>query len=146
MAIPRRHQISLEHTPYYHCTTRCVRRAFLCGNDRYTGRNFDHRKQWLENRMIKLSDVFGIDLLAYAIMSNHYHVVVRLHGTATSHWSDEEVKNRWGKVFSLPDTVLPEHTTIWRERLCSLSWHDEVRAARVSLRQRSVHWKEFRSS
>ena len=72
--------------------------------------------------MIKLSDVFGIDLLAYAIMSNHYHVVVRLHGTATSHWSDEEVKNRWGKVFSLPDTVLPEHTTIWRERLCSLSW------------------------
>ena len=48
MTVARRQQISLDHTPYYHCTTRCVRRAFLCGNDRYSGQNFDHCKQWLE--------------------------------------------------------------------------------------------------
>ena len=123
MTVPRRQQISLDHTPFYHCTTRCVRRAFLCGKDRYSGRNFDHRKQWLENRLVELSQVFAIELLAYAIMSNHYHVVIRLTTDTVAQWSDEEVKERWGRVFSLPETVSDEQLALWRERLCSLSWY-----------------------
>ena len=122
MTVPRSFQISLQHTPYYHCTTRCVRRAFLCGKDRYTGKDFRHRKQWLENRIMRLSEVFAIDVLAYAIMSNHYHVVVRLSSNSTETWPDEEVKNRWGAVFSLPETETLEQIATWRERLCSLSW------------------------
>ena len=122
MTVPRKFQISLAHTPYYHCTTRCVRRAFLCGKDRYTGKNYGHRKQWLENRIVRLSEVFAIDVLAYAIMSNHYHVVVRLFSSSTKILSDEEVKSRWGAVFSVPDNVTIEQIAIWRERLCSLSW------------------------
>ena len=47
MTIPRRRQIRLSETPYYHCIGRCARRAFLCGEDRYSGKFFDHRKQWL---------------------------------------------------------------------------------------------------
>ncbi len=105
MTIPRRQQISLDHTPYYHCTTRCVRRAFLCGKDRYTGQNFDHRKAWMERRLVKLSRVFAIDLLAYAILGNHYHVVVRLNTNRLSAWSDDEVVKRWGMVFAVAETV-----------------------------------------
>ncbi|MCH8073007.1 MAG: transposase [Proteobacteria bacterium] len=122
MTVPRRFQISLDHTPYYHCTTRCVRRAYLCGRDRHTGKDFSHRKQWLENRMAKLSQIFAIDLLAYAVMSNHYHVVVGLYSSKSKTWSDEEVKERWSKVFSVPEEASSEQLALWRERLCSLSW------------------------
>jgi REP element-mobilizing transposase RayT len=123
MTVPRNQQISLDHTPYYHCTTRCVRRAFLCGDDRHSGNNFDHRKRWLERRLIKLSKVFAIDLLAYAILSNHYHVVVRINVRQANCWSDEQVIERWRRVFSVPDYISPELVAMWRERLNSLSWY-----------------------
>jgi hypothetical protein len=62
--------ISLSDTPYYHCISRCVLRAFLCGDDRYTGKSFEHRRQWMVDRIRFLTDVFSIEVSAYAIMSN----------------------------------------------------------------------------
>ena len=126
MTLPRRQQISLDHTPYYHCTARCVRRAFLCGNDSYSGKNYDHRKHWLETRLTLASEVFAIDLLAYAIMSNHYHVVLRIDAAATLSWSDAEVTERWGRLFRVPEQVTAAMIALWRERLCSLSWYMRV--------------------
>ncbi len=49
----RKEQVSLEDTPYYHCVSRCVRRAFLCGEDMLTGNSYEHRRQWVEDRIIK---------------------------------------------------------------------------------------------
>ena len=124
MTIARSQQISLDHTPYYHCTARCVRRAFLCGNDHYSGKNFDHRRQWIENRLIDLSQVFAIDLLAYAVMSNHYHVVVQINTKKAGDWSDSEIVERWGQIYSLPDGEVPqERITLWRSRLADISWY-----------------------
>lgn len=123
MTIPRSQQISLEHTQYYHCTSRCVRRAFLCGRDSYFGKNFEHRKTWLERRLTTLANVFAIDLMAYAIMSNHYHVVVHINVSQAARWSKAEVAERWGKVFALPDAVTTTHIALWRARLASLSWY-----------------------
>lgn len=122
MTLPRRQQISLEHTPYYHCSTRCVRQAFLCGKDRFTGRNFDHRKRWLEQRIVIVSSAFAIDLLAYAIMSNHYHVVIGVDQERAHQWSDEEVAKRWGRIFKLPDLIDADRVQCWRQRLASISW------------------------
>ena len=122
MTIARRCQISLDHTPYYHCTTRCVRQAFLCGKDRFSGRSFDHRKGWMERRLRYLSRVFAIDLLAYAIMSNHYHVVVRINTDCLASLSDEDVVNRWGMIFAIPENVNADKITLWRKRLANLSW------------------------
>jgi hypothetical protein len=42
--------------------------------------------------------VFAVDLCAYAIMSNHYHIVVRIDAERVKTWSDEEVAKRWRKV------------------------------------------------
>jgi len=78
MTRARKEQVCLEATPYYHCICRCVRRAFLCGDDAYTGQSFDHRKQWVVDKITSLSTVFTIDICAYAVMSNHYHLVLKV--------------------------------------------------------------------
>ena len=102
MTRPRSQLVSLEATPYYHCISRCVRRAFLCGEDRFTGKSFDHRKPWLVERLALLVEVFAIDIAAYAVMSNHYHVVLHIDQDRAKSWSDNEVVNRWTRIYKGP--------------------------------------------
>lgn len=86
----------------YHCISRCVRRAFLCGDDPYSGRSFEHRKAWIRNRLIKLSKSFGIEVCAYAVMSNHIHLVLRTRPDWVERWSDLETARRWLMIFPSP--------------------------------------------
>ena len=99
MTTARSSQICLSSTPWYHCTTRCVRRAFLFGRDAVTKRNFKHRKQWIEDRLLKLSEVFCIDIGAYAVMSNHYHVVLRVDVSGADKLSDDQVIARMSRLY-----------------------------------------------
>ncbi|MEX2469040.1 MAG: transposase [Pseudohongiellaceae bacterium] len=138
MTLPRAALVSAETTPYYHCICRCVRRAFLCGQDPYSGRSFEHRRLWVCERLALLTEVFAIDLCAYALMSNHYHLVVRLAPERVQTWSDVDVVTRWTRVFAGPAlarrfrdggtlTTLERQTldtliAQWRERLGNLSW------------------------
>ena len=123
MTIARAQQISLEHTRHYHCISRCVRRAFLCGEDRHTGKNFGHRRQWIENRLTQLASIFAIEILAYAVMHNHYHVVLRVMPEKVAKWSDDEIVVRWSQVFSVPECgPTTAEIACWRSRLTSISW------------------------
>jgi REP element-mobilizing transposase RayT len=138
MTRARKHLVCLDETPYYHVTSRCVRRAFLCGVDRQTGKSYEHRRPWIEDRIRVLSALFSIELCAYAIMNNHYHLVVRINSDEPDGWSDDEVLNRWTALFHGPilvqrylagdpltaaefDTVRAV-ATLYRARLGSLSW------------------------
>ncbi len=51
MSRPRKQLISIDDTPYYHITSRCVRRSFLCGVDQHTGESYEHRRQWIVDRI-----------------------------------------------------------------------------------------------
>ena len=119
----------------YHCVQRCVRRAFLCGLDRYTGRSFEHRKDWIEQRLRVLAECFAVSFHAYAIMSNHLHLVVQLAPGAAACWSDEDVAARWVRLFPRRDDTDeaidvkcrrlltdPERLLLIRSRLSDLSW------------------------
>ncbi len=99
MTQSRTSQIALDATPFYHCYVRCVRRAFLCGQDHHTGTNYDHRKQWLVSRLKFLSYIYAIDICAYAVMSNHYHVVLHVDAARAAGWSHEEVVERWLQLY-----------------------------------------------
>jgi REP element-mobilizing transposase RayT len=78
----RKSLISLSDTRYYHVVARCVRRSWLWGFDEYAGKDYSHRKDWVIERLQQLSDVFAIQICAFAVMSNHYHLVVHVgrHG------------------------------------------------------------------
>ena len=95
----RKRLVCPEVTPYYHCVNRCVRRAFLCGVDPNTGKDLSHRKARVEELMLKFAQPFALDICSYAVMSNHYHVVVKLSVNQAQNWSMREVIERWHRVF-----------------------------------------------
>ena len=137
MTKPRRQLIDIEQTPYYHCISRCVRCAYLCGEDHVTGKNYAHRKAWALERLALLSHVFAIDVASFAILSNHMHLVLRVDQQKAAQWDDKTVAQRWRKLYSWPPWVhkylqgkaskaesVQARAIIqtWRERLFSISW------------------------
>ena len=99
MPKPRSQQISLCSTPYYHCVSRCVRRAFLCGEDSHTGQSYEHRRNWVEERLLTLAKVFAIDVCAFAVMNNHVHSVLYIDENTAKLWTIEEILLRWHQLF-----------------------------------------------
>ncbi|MCA9329574.1 transposase [Candidatus Saccharibacteria bacterium] len=95
-----------EHV--YHCTSRCVRRAFLCGYDCLTKKNFDYRKQWIRERLEYLTTIFTIEVIAFAIMCNHSHEMLRTRPDLLKSLTDEEVAIRWLTLY--PKGVNPDGT------------------------------------
>ncbi len=142
MPKPRYAQISLDATPYYHCICRCVRRAFLCGTDEHSGQSYEHRRGWIEDKLLELADIFAIDIAAYAIMSNHYHVVLHIDKPLTESWDRNQAIQHWHQLFtgnalsqrylngeSLGQAELKkldEDVLIWRHRLMDISWFMRV--------------------
>ena len=141
MPRPRKSLINLSDTSYYHCVSRCVRRAYLCGEDNQTGRSYEHRRQWVEDRLLYLAEVFCVDVCAYAVMSNHTHVVLRINKQKADSLSVKEIIRRWHRLYKgmllsqryidpVQSTTLSEaeiqtvHSLaeIYRKRLYDISW------------------------
>ena len=137
MTTARAKQISLADTPYYHIMSRCVRRSYLCGTDELTGQCYEHRRAWIEDRIRLLATVFSIDICSYAVMSNHYHIVVKIDAATSEGWSFDAVIQHWlcihkgpfliqkyqnGDAISVAEmNVLTRIVDDWRVRLASVS-------------------------
>ena len=74
MATPRHKLVDDATALSYHVVSSCVRRAWLCGQDKRTGKDYSHRKRWLVERMLALARCFAVEIDAYAVMSNHFHL------------------------------------------------------------------------
>jgi len=92
--------VSLDTTPCYHCVSRCVRRAFLCGADSASGQSYEHRRQWIEDKLYELTQVFALELCAYAVMSNHYHVILYIDAAQAEIWTRNNVIEYWIWIFN----------------------------------------------
>jgi REP element-mobilizing transposase RayT len=89
----------------------------------------------MEDRIVQLAQVFAVAVHGYALMSNHFHLVVEIDPGVPQRWSDEEVATRWLALSANANVADDElHTRIaqlaehkerlieLRERLDSLSW------------------------
>mgnify|MGYP002780007220 CR=1 FL=1 len=135
MTQPRSQLVPPGSDGLYHCVQRCVRRAFLCGVDHYTGVSFEHRKTWIEQRLGLLAECFAVSIHAYAVMSNHLHLVVQLAPGAAAQWSDEDVAARWVRLFP------PRLGTDWAvEAKCRRLIDDAERLQTIRQRLSDLSW------
>ena len=89
-----------ESTKYYHCISRCVRRAFLCGEDKNTGKNYDYRRSIIEKEMLKYSRIFCLNVYSYCVMSNHTHILLEIDDIRAFELSHKQVLKDTIKFFS----------------------------------------------
>lgn len=101
MATPRKAQIILSQTKHYHCMIRCVRQARICGFDKFSGQNYEHRRKWIESRLFRLAKVFTIEICAYAIMHNHAHFVLHVDDNLAYSLDRTTILKRWSLIHKL---------------------------------------------
>jgi len=165
MTYPRSHLVSEDEPGFYHVVSRCVRRAFLCGKDKYSGKNFEHRRQWIEARILQLAECFSVSVYSYAVMSNHLHVVLHVDPQHAESLPDEEVARCWLTAFpgrlkhdDSPELAArylqailcnPERLLELRKRLGSLSWFmkalNEPIARQANKEDKCTHGQSFRT-
>ena len=134
-----------------HVISRTTRACWLFGEDSISGKNYDHRKVWIEEYLQRFAACFAIDLLSFAILSNHFHLVLRSRPDVVKTWGDTEVARRWlmicperkddqGNPMAPSPSELdrirkcPKKLAEIRERLSSISWWMRLLNQRIAQR------------
>ncbi len=131
MTVARSQIVDPDVTPYYHCISQCVRRAYLCGE------GYEHRKTWIEDRMEELASIFAVSISGFSVMDNHLHVLVRLEGKRkVDQWSDREVAERWGRLYPPRDkrrTPKPVTEAWIKQKVSERKWIKKTRQRLANL-------------
>jgi hypothetical protein len=97
--VSRKQIFSATDVQVFHLISRCVRRNHLCGTDRRSGRDYSHRKLWIRDRLELLAGIFAIEILGFAVMGNHLHLVIRTRPDLAAGWSPDQLASRWWALF-----------------------------------------------
>ena len=135
---PRAEQFTPDEVCVVHAVQRCVRRAYLAGVDAATGKDYSCRREWIRRRMEALASVLAIDVLSYAVMSSHLHLIIRNRPDVVADWTDSEVALRWLKVF--PGRRLEEHLAEPTENDVQTLCRDKDRLATIRRRLSDISW------
>jgi len=130
--LARKHLVDDNDSACFHCISRCVRRAFLCGDAA------EHRRGWVRDLIRDASAAFAIDVLAYAIMSNHLHLVVRTDPSRVADWSAWDVTQRW--AIAHPRTGHHGEPIAWSDVDLAAHASDAAWVSKTRLRLRSLSW------
>ena len=149
---PRRNVVDPDVVGVYHVWGRCVRQAWLLGDDRDSHVDNSHRRDWIEQLQQQLAALFAIEIEFHAELSNHLHLVLRTRPDIVRTWSDEDAVRRMLTVHKIihsnsDDLVQPSiaeiqlemadpnRVTELRGRLKNLSWF--MKALRETIARRA---------
>ena len=82
-------RIKADGAGYYHCMSRIIERRMILG---------DLEKERLLDLMLNLAAFGGLEILTYAFMSNHFHILV--HVPENHEITDEELFRRLRFIYS----------------------------------------------
>jgi REP element-mobilizing transposase RayT len=89
MATARRKIVTPDIPSAYFITCRCNYAAELFGE------TTPYRKGWVEDEIFRLINIMAIDLFAHSVLSNHYHILIKIRPDIVKRWSAEEVAKRY---------------------------------------------------
>ena len=135
----RRKLLGRARKSVFHCSTRCVRRAFLCGQDPLTGKDYSHRRDWIINREEQLAQLFTIEVEFRAEMSNHLHAVLRTRPEIAKRLPPREVARRWLTITKLAKSMSDEMPEPDEKKIDKLVG-DKKRIAELRRRLSSISW------
>ena len=135
----RKEIIRPNQVAVYHCWATTLPKLCLCGKKGKT--DCDHRKEWIRDRLVQMSEVFAVEVCGYAINKDRLDVIIRVRPDLAKKWSKEEVARRWKMIHPQDrdrelefETVKPSKQQIQdllddkqqleecRGRLCDVTW------------------------
>ena len=94
------------------------------------------RKDWIENRLRELNEIFAVSVGGFSLMDNHLHLLLRIDPEVASRWTDSEVVERWFKLFpprGADRKPMKVSNEIVAARLANVAWVAETRKRLSSL-------------
>ena len=82
----------------------------MCVQDRRSRSAEAYRHDWVRDALRSAAGAFAVDVLAYAVMSNHLHLVVRTNPVRVADWSAETVARRWAAAHPPTTTLDPNRS------------------------------------
>ena len=116
----------------YHCVTRTVNKEYII--DRVA-------KEVLRKQLWQIADFSGVEVITYCIMSNHFHVLVRVPDREAASVTDRELMRRYRVLYPQPTQYQQADPKILEKKL--LENDEEAEELRRRLLERMHDVSQF---